>query len=116
MKKKIRSRIETAGRIIGVVYVIIWVVFFLFQTTGGNFNSFIALIPPAIMLLLLMVANQNLLAGGISLLVAGSAIAVRYGMVHTTWRAQLLNGALTGGVYLVVGMLCLIAWWMQRRS
>ena len=114
MKNKKLFRFEAIARTLAVVYIVAWVIYFLFQSTGGNFSSFRNLLPPVVMLLLMMVASQNAFIGGGALCIAGIAIAVRYGFLMDGFQWMYSFG--TGGPYLLVGILYIVGGWQRRHS
>jgi len=113
MKNKKHNRFESIARALAVLYIVAWLGYFLLQSTGGNFSSFRNLLPPLVMLLLLMVASQNALVGGITLCIAGLAIAVRYGFMLD--GVQVGYALASGGPYLLVGALYVIGGLQSRK-
>lgn len=102
--KKIKSdRFLSAARIIGILYILIWLIYILFQTTEGDMRSLLSILPAGIMLLLMLVANQKPILGGILLIIAGIALAIRYGGYMQEASQQLMIAFLTGGPYIIVG-------------
>lgn len=108
-KKKQHDRYENWGRILGVFYVLAWLVYIMFRTTGGDLRSLLSFLPAGIMLLLMLVANQNQIIGGIALLGSGVVIGIRYSIGVPDAGQQVINGFITGGPFVLVGFLYLIS-------
>jgi hypothetical protein len=114
VKNRKAKRIENTARTIGVLYVLAWLIYIMIRTTGGDVRSLISFIPAGIMLLLMMVANQNQVTGGIVLLITGTALAIRYALNAPDATSQVVNGLLTGGPYIIVGLLYLVSGLQQK--
>jgi hypothetical protein len=115
-KKTLSERLQTAGVVVGTLVLTGWLIYTLSNLTAGNLAGWMYLLPAVIMLLLLLVARQKPVLGGVLLLGFGLVIAGRYLDVRGNLREQLRIVLLTGGPYVLVGVLFLLAGIQGRKT
>jgi len=108
-KKSFSKRLQTAGVVIGILAFLTWLVITIYQLTIDNLGGWVYLLPAFIMLALLLVARQRPVLGGVLLCGFGLVIGARYLDASGQAQEQLMILLLTGGPFVLVGVLFLLS-------
>ncbi len=108
-KKSLSDRLQTAGGVIGILAFLTWLVITVYQLTIDNLGGWVYLLPAFIMLFLLLVARQKSVLGGVLLCGFGLVIGARYLDASGEAQEQLMILLLTGGPFVLVGVLFLLS-------
>jgi hypothetical protein len=114
-KKTLSERFSTAGTVTGVLVFLGWLLYTLVQFETMKLDGWRFMLPALVMLLLVLVARQKATLGGALLLGFGLVIGGRYLDVRGDLIEQVVVFLRTGGPYLVVGVLFLVAGILERK-
>jgi hypothetical protein len=115
-KKTTSERFSTAGTVIGVLVFLGWLLYTLVQFESMKLDGWRFMLPALIMLLLVLVARQKATLGGALLCGVGLLIGGRYLDVRGDLMEQVVVFVRTGGPYLLVGVLFLVAGILEKKK
>ena len=115
-KKGAALWLERIGFLFGIFYILYWLFVSISKMTGMDFSGASHLLPAFLMFILLLLGRRSLSLGGLILVIAGLALAVRYYLamaeILTPWKAALV----TGGPFLLIGVIFLVAEALANRK
>lgn len=113
-QKGLSTWLKWLGLIPAGLFTGLWLIFGVGEVAGGDLSGITHLVPAGLMILLVLVAWKWQRAGGLGMLLVGVVLILTLLASIQNPAGRLPGALLTGGPFLVSGILFFLGWMVKR--